>query len=272
MSVCQVAKQQSYQMIHRHLLLLVALVALQQAGQPNSTPVAKAFGEPFRPKFELKFQNELDNSTIGKLAGQQQVFKCQVRLAPVNQLQAGRLSSRLKTIYQREEDPVQEHQQAVSAADETGRPNATLAIEWLKDELPIGSPSSHSLIGSAADGGALLEPISVINVTLKSSFQGQRFDKRNKSRIEIKNTLNSNQLKLTSRLRLNQLRPTDSGRYKCLARASFKQSTQSNNEDQSTGRAGVFQVDQWLESSGPILTISNETISSNGECCCWLNH
>lgn len=86
--------------------------------------------------------------------------------------------------------------------------NVSLSIDWLKD-------------GRALDSGE--QPVSVINVQLKSSERIYT-DKRNKSRVEIKNTFNGAQMKITSRLKLSRLKSTDSGRYKCLGRASFNNS------------------------------------------------
>lgn len=56
-----------------------------------------------------------------------------------------------------------------------------------------------------------------------------------RNRIEIKNTLNSNQLKLTSRLKLSRLRQSDSASYRCVARASYLQPIRAPEDESETG-------------------------------------
>lgn len=251
------------------LLQVVVVVKVVVAGGRSER------GEPHqhlhdihRPKFELKFQNELDNSTIiVKEPEQQQIFKCQVKLAPLLGPQHSQpaVSSSSKQWWM-SDGPLNS---SWSIADWTGLqesqtapPNnkwpslleATLAIDWLKDGQP-------------------LEESSVINVTLRG---GQKLDKmkqqqqqqhpslsaaHKRPRVEIKNTANNQQFKLTSRLRLAKLRLADSGRYKCLARATYKQISSSTSNNQEENK--LLSVDQSLDSNGAFLMIA--TRASNGE-------
>ena len=206
-------------------------------------------------KLELKFQNELDNSTVLKLVGQQQVFKCQVRLAPSNQLETnavgdtsqasrGRLSSTVKFIEAGNFEAVQTSSPNSSKLLQQVS-NATLVIDWFRD---------NQLVGGGVD-----EPVTVLNVSLKSSRQETQQRNRNKTRIEIKNTSNSNQLKLASRLKLSHLRADDSGRYKCVARATF------NQTGAGEGAKGLLAVVQSLESNGTTLLVSSSGNSGNNK-------
>lgn len=224
-------------------LLLLALAGAQLArGQQ---------GEP-RARWELKFQNEPPNGTLSKWANQQQVFKCQVRLAPGSAFQTGpgqtrrRSRSNFRLLLGRGE--------AAPASDvpaDKWAPNASLSIEWLKDGQPLGEAYASELVN-------------VLNVSLKrtdKNLQQQQQQQpkpssNNRPRLEVKNTLNGQQLKLTSRLKLAHLRPSDSGRFRCLARAQFEQQ-----------QDGLL-VEQSLESDTEttLLVTSGGEPMSGGEC------
>lgn len=187
-----------------HLLasFVLVLVALAEAAGQQDAGLQH---------LELKFQNELDNSTIIKLPMQPQVFKCQVRLLVW---------------------PTSARARAVKTSALVGsQEGAQLSIDWLKDERPIEGQ------------------VSVINVELKQNSSNlqvaQRPDRRNKFRIEIKNTANPSQLKLTSRLKLSRLQASDSGRYKCRARALLPATNQQLR----------------LDSNGPTLMVNNGSVA-----------
>lgn len=244
-------------------------------------------------RFELKFQSELDNSTIIKRELQQQIFKCQVRLAPVNQLQTQfrsrfkstvtqlKQDSSLSSITSQTFDTISTTTNSSSSNYKWQQPtNVSLAIDWFRDNQRLDNNLESSL--------------AVINVELKSNTSSlsspvasarnynDKITSNNKSskpRIEIKNTLNGNQLKLTSRLKLNQVRVNDSGHYKCIARASFQSSSyhvqmdenqnlhQSNRAlklplerlQQQQQQNQLVLIEQTLESNGGSLLVKNTT-------------
>lgn len=156
--------------------------------------------------YELRFQNdELDNSTIIKRPLQPLVLRCQVKLV---------------------------HKFARQDELASEKNASQLVIDWLKDELPLAG-----------------EQVNVISVELAAgskSANSRPLAKpgAQKGRIEIKNTLNPNQLKLSSRLKLNRLRTGDSGRYRCRARATL-------------GPAGELSAD----SSGSQLLVSSSRVA-----------
>lgn len=229
------------------LLALSCAVAGQQSrNSANSTG-----------RYELKFQNELDNSTIIKLELQQQIFKCQVRLAPISQQSAAAIASanhrsrsfksnsvKSTAFFNISANDISSEQELSNQATKWPA-NVSLTIDWLHNEQQLVEQ----------------EPTTqVINVELlKNSTGSSRNDKKNKPRIEIKNTLNSSQLKLTSRLKVSQLKLSDSGQYKCIARASF-QTLAMVEATPAPGTRSLAHVEQVLESNGPILmVITNQT-------------
>lgn len=240
-------------------------------------------------RFELKFQSEPDNSTIIKRELQQQIFKCQVKLAPVNQQQVSSLqnkSSRLKYVItqlkvQQQAQDVQSlfSNTSLNFNNKWQPSNVSIAVDWFKDNQRVDTDFEASL--------------AIINVELKSNSNSNSSavsrnnnDKTNtnasaststskngKPRIEIKNTLNGNQLKLTSRLKLNQVRLNDSGHYKCIARASFQLPLGQVDENQNnlyqsntrplkapSERQTLVLIEQALESNDGILLVNNKTL------------
>lgn len=230
-------------------------------------------------RYELKFQSELDNSTIIKGQFEQQIFKCQVRLAPIyHQRNSLQYKTRLKTIT----TPLKSSQEAQdfslslsNTSNHKWQPlNVSLIVDWFKDNQLLDTNYEASL--------------SIINVELfkgnasaiarNNNDKTTNASKSNKPRIEIKNTLNGSQSKLTSRLKLNQVRVNDSGRYKCIARASFQapavfaqtDESQAQNVYQSitdglrfaTGtKQTLVLIEQTLESNGGTLLVKNTTLS-----------
>lgn len=224
-------------------------------------------------RYELKFQNEPDNSTTIKRELQQQIFKCQVRLAPfAKQLSVPRARFRssaelLNTSSDQLEQAEGNGQVSQPASQSSWPTNVTLFIDWFKGDQQLGAERS------------LGEPVSVINVELKSNGSSAKYgpiDKKNKPRLEIKNTLNGSQLKLTSRLKLSQLKANDSGQYKCIARALFQtygepaasvvgpqppaEPTAEGLRSTITGRR-PWLVQQRLESNAAILVVANSSAS-----------
>lgn len=246
-------------------------------------------------RFELKFQSELDNSTTIKRELQQQIFKCQVRLAPVNQQTQFRSRFKSTVTQLKQDSPLssitsQTFDTTNATLNNSGSSsssnnnnykwqqptNVSLAIDWFKDNERLDNNSESSLV--------------VINVELKSNTSSlssplanarnynDKITSNNKSskpRIEIKNTLNGNQLKLTSRLKLNQVRVNDSGHYKCIARASFQSSSyhvqiDENQNLHQSDRAlklpserqqqnQLVLIEQTLESNSGSLLVKNKT-------------
>lgn len=244
-------------MLARPLVFL--LVAIASGGAFAS----QAAGGPRGTRFELKFQIELDNSTIQKVESQQQIFKCQVKLA--NQLADAVTSSRFRL--KSSSKPI-ERRTGEQQAGEKWPANVSLAIDWFKDERPLVHFASQ-------------EQVTTINVDLRgnSSSGGLSNDKRdytttgginnygskNKSRIEIKNTLNGQQMKLTSRLKLSQLKVADTGRYKCVARALFQVPIRDGDllQQQQHQQQQLILVEQTLESNGVSdLMVANKTVST----------
>jgi len=259
-------------------------------------------------KFELKFQNELDNSTTIKQVGQQQIFKCQVRLAPSGQHGAqhkGRLRSdanllELSGAAKPEEWSPSENGFTFQENQARSRwpllSNVSIHIDWLRDEEQINRHQEGEFQWGDFN-------VSVINVTLNKTttsnsifnsngqtkpvnkhqndkndqWIGQNYEQQqqqqqqpsihnkhrnagngpgqslgwapNRSRIEIKNTLNEHQLKLTSRLKLTSLRKIDSASYKCRARAHFRQQLDEIGPQRAANQLQVLDVDQLLESN-----------------------
>jgi len=192
-------------------------------------------------KFELKFQYELDNSTIIKLSSQQQILKCQVKLTLSNStLSLSKSKFKTNSSLAINASLPTPDSDIVRARQVRWPTNVALSIDWLKDEQKLSE-----LMMKAN------EPIVITNIELKSNVS-LKFDKKLKSRVEIKNTLNSNQLKLTSRLKVNQLKTTDSGQYRCVARASFKETNQdvAQSSDEALNKTvGFTKVEQTLESN-----------------------
>lgn len=187
-------------------------------------------------RYELKFQVELDNSTVIKRETQTQIFKCQVRLAPFAS-QANATRPRFKSL-ERLNATLTGPLNGSSATAALNIPDrVALSIDWFRDDQQLVSDRIN-------------EPVSVINVELKgngSSTKNAVIDKKNKARLEIKNTLNGNQLKLTSRLKLNQLKATDSGQYRCIAHANFYI---TSGDPENTGELyKLWLVQQALESN-----------------------
>lgn len=239
-------------------------------------------------RYELKFQNELDNSTLIKRESQLQIFKCQVRLAPVfarQQLNVPRArfkSSSNLVVSNLSSSAVvggleqvaelslsgqnQSQQQQQQQAQSSWPTNVTLTIDWFRDEQQLNGFGSEPR-GSPA---SLDEPVSVINVELKANSSGgsSKNDKKSpKPRIEIKNTLNGSQLKLTSRLKLNQLRANDSGQYRCLARAFFHTSNDLGSEARplqpnASNQKLWLAVQQTLESNAATLLVASNNSAS----------
>lgn len=102
-----------------------------------------------RLKFELRFQNELDNSTLVKHTKQQQVLKCQVRLAPVGQPTAGAQSRPRPVVVLRQlgsggdellGNPTEKPSKSRSLASKwwsDALANVSIALEWLKDDRKL---------------------------------------------------------------------------------------------------------------------------------------
>lgn len=192
---------------------IVLFIALFQITNAKITP----------SKYELKFQNEPENVTLHKRERQQQLLRCQVKLAPVKSSQVlVNGSERLVN------NKLKSHYEALDLNDQYNNPplrltnhpqRVNLTIIWLKNGQPLEEVQ-------------LEDQVTVFNVELKKSgsITSAQQDKSKISRIEIKNTLNAKQLKLTSRLKLSQLKVTDSGQYKCFARVTFIQVQPSGNQ------------------------------------------
>lgn len=242
------------------------------------------------PRFELKFQNEPDNSTIIKSQSQQLIFKCQVKLAPVTTTSQRRPKFKFFNVEQKKH---QDHSLASLGSTTSNNKwqlsNVSLQIDWFKDDKRLDTNLESSLVQinvelrsntsstTSTSTSTSTRDNDKITATNKSGLN------RNRNRIEIKNTLNGNQLKLTSRLKLNQVKATDSGRYKCIARATFIQpdnqnppitsttttstteaqadSTSSSNPLHKLAPAFVL-VEQTLESNGSLLLVTNQTTAT----------
>lgn len=219
------------------VLLALANWPAQVAAARLVTPLDKQ--QPAR--FELKFQAELDNSTLIKRPEQQQVFKCQIRLAPLAVAGESNARAHFRSTQRLVDAPANQQQPpSLVGHDFEGQLNVSrLAIEWLRDGRALGSDADQ------------LEPVAVINVSLRTQpdDQAQRAPKSKRARLEIKNTLNGPQLKLTSRLRILRLRQADAGQYKCVGLASFNQ-RQGN-------AAQMAQVEQSLESNATALIVAS---------------
>lgn len=239
----------------RLLVVLALSFPLQSSGgQQSSLPTRY---------FELRFQSEVDNSTILKEENQQQIFKCQIRLAPSSAGQqteeAGQpkqQDARLKTVVRPLDGASGLH--STLAPNETDKQtsrawpaNVSLTVDWFKDGQPLVSE------------GQAESSVSIVNVELSkaNSTREQKNDKRNRTRIEVKNTSNSNQLKLTSRLKIGRLMSSDSGHYKCLARARFQMplapatANAAGAAAQLVTTSTVHLIEQTLESSSSILSV-----------------
>lgn len=208
-------------------LLLALLVASSCClGQPAASTARGS------ARYELKFQTELDNSTIIKRQFQQQIFKCQVKLAQCANQTKTRPKSK-STL-----GPLKQQSDSSDSADFKWPINATLSIDWFKDE--------QKLVLSSKD-----EQVVVINVELKQNNASSSL-RKTKPRIEIKNTLNNNQLKLTSRLKLSQLKVSDSGSFKCVASVRFKLNEQNDSQKLTSS-------EQTLESNRTILMVTKDS-------------
>lgn len=260
------------------LVIALALVAIFSLPSPIYTQANDNTNYYMNSLPELKFQTQVDNSTVIKQTGQQQIFKCQVRLAFThnnnnNNNNQVRWSSRsingTKLLTTSTTDWL-----SAPGASQTQLPAnlSALTIDWLRDEQLL-EPGAQVRVGD------LDELVGVQNVALKSTGrqitkgnnnQNQNHQSNNKfARIEIKNTLNGNQLKLTSRLRLNHLRSADSAHYKCVARATFILPTTAasiNNAADAIQQQTQFidVVDQTLESNSTRLLVM---IGMNGKSC-----
>lgn len=189
-------------------------------------------------KYELKFQIEVGNSTIRKRPNQQQIFKCQVKLTQAKRIQHNR--------------------QLLS--------NVSLTVDWFKNDQNLTDIYINHINMSNSD----LSSLSIINVELTKSNNNSGLtnnDKKNSKpvakRIEIKNTLNFNQLKLTSRLKLNHLNESDSGQYKCIASASYKFKPQQayDNDNNINNINGDFRHQQKQQSEESYQKFSTSSSS-----------
>lgn len=196
--------------------------------------------------YELKFQNEPVDLAFLKYEGQQKILRCQVRLAPINsnsQLQ-GRARLKVKAT------PITLNNELSEYSEVVDKPvKVNLTIEWLRNYKPL------------ADSLAEDEQISRIEVKLKSQNNKSNRNKGKNMRIEIKNTLNESQYKLTSRLKLSSLRVNDTGQYKCMAKVTFTMS--ANETSVSGGQPKLFNFEQSLDSNGIILMVANESTSTD---------
>jgi hypothetical protein len=243
-----------------------AIELQQQQQQQAKTPPQAAL------RYGLKFQNELDNSTAIKHLAQQQVFKCQVRLAPLakattaaNSSQARRLKS--SSSWLTSESAQRKYSKLISESHDDQLIRMLLSAELVGQQPQQQQRQqlinvTHFSIDWLKDGQSLREALgtesmAIINVTLKT--QQRNADKTsfraNKARVEIKNTLNGQQMKLTSRLRLGQLKASDSGQYKCVARAEFLQQMPDRPGQQASALRLVEFVEQSLESSAANLVV-----------------
>lgn len=259
--------------------LLLALVSQQLCAALWFQPARYVPPPANQARYELKFQHELDNSTIIKREMQQQVFKCQVRLAPVTK-QSGLAIAKFKTyLISSANGSASARDDEQLAAPSSWPTNVTLSIDWFRDDQQL------AVVGGG--GGGSGEQVSVINVELKNNNSGSNakntslIDKKNKPRLEIKNTLNGSQLKLTSRLKLSQLRASDSGQYRCIANVNFTTYnelamivTGSSQLDANVaassvaGRPSPWRIQQALDSNAANLVVIAATannFSTSGE-------
>lgn len=255
------------------LVRLAALVALLLALASSLIIKTSEQKAPKGPKFELKFQNEPDiNSTHRKLENQQQVFRCQAKLA---QSQSGshrdrRLRSHAKPVSSKDElsrlvEGSPAIARAVAAAgaatgQSAGPPSrrsqplqVSLTIEWLRNGKPLDlyySPGS----------------IQRQNIELKSNQTSAKNDTTGaggggkKAKLDIKSISNSHQLKLASRLKIGNLRANDSGSFKCIARARFYRLAPSGANDSL-----LLNVDQELESNEVSLQVDPSDSDQKGK-------
>lgn len=204
--------------------------------------------------YKLKFQVDLNNSTIIKEENQQQIFKCQVKLAPTSYLSkliktnksVANSSHYLEKIRLLNYEPI----------------DLQLTIDWFKNDQLITEKqrSSSSLFDLFAKQDEP-EAVSIVNIEFRANSSSTKDKKFNsKARIEIKNTVNNNQLKLSSRLRLNQLKQSDSGQYRCLARAKFGLVNADINGTKQLQLQSVSRFEQTSESSESILLVKNNTL------------
>lgn len=227
--------------------LLALLLVVSQLKYIAALLWRSSSNQQVNARYELKFQVDLDNSTILKRETQTQIFKCQVRLAPfASQLNATR--PRFKSLERLNKTLIGANESiAIPALNSPDR--VVLSIDWFRGDQQLVS-------------NRISEAVSVINVELKgngSSTKNAVIDKKNKARLEIKNTLNGNQLKLTSRLKLNQLKITDSGQYRCIAHANFY--IASGEPENTSDSYKLWLVEQTLESNAPSLLVGNNSAS-----------
>lgn len=228
-------------MIKIHLLITIVFIILKihllDCREQNNS------------KYELKFQTQVDNSTIIKSLNQQQIFKCQVKLS----------APKRKSSYN-------DNKQLLS--------NVLLTIDWFKNNHNLTSIFIDILNNSKEAELPDKALISIINVELtKSNNSGliNHDKKTNKSvgkRIEIKNTLNVSQLKLASRIKLNHLNISDSGQYKCVARASYGLKALDNinigdaeqeKQSEDSYQKSLIIEQQTIESNEATLLVNNST-------------
>lgn len=313
--------------------------------------------------FELKFQNELDNSALIKSENQNQIFKCQVRLAPIavgrsfhnnhykrnhnhhHENLEQQIATERASKFKSEREPIEiSHEdltlRLLSGLDQQhdgGRSNnnndnnnndsllsplarwptdVTLTIDWVRNNqtlsewlggahmistinLELKSNNNNSSNNNISNQAAFarssqhLIPSTTINRTQTNSWftdkrhegigaggtgtfgigsgaLGPNSNNINKAaRIEIKNTLNGAQLKLTSRLKINQLRSNDSGHFKCIARANFilawpnSEKTASSPSNANIGSAKPPLLEGWLEKPNNATTVGNANANNN---------
>lgn len=236
-------------------------------------------------RYKLKFQIELDQSTLSKSENQSQTFKCQVRLAPTSYLNKLVKLSFNQLLQERGWNQTNMTYMDKIYLFDYQPFNVSLAIDWFKDgkkltesskitkqEQQSGPSSIFNSLFKASEQQSpetTTESISVINVELKSYLSGLNASsggssknektKTNKTRLEIKNTINLNQLKLTSRLKLNRLKQSDSGHYKCVATARYDFALGVAAADPRSALDRSTSPEQSLVSNEIILLINNNS-------------